>query len=943
MPGFPAYLRVQHVEQEIVGDDVTVIESVLNADVERRMLIDEEKRLTNEKKEKGEDVKETTMASAGAGEDRLSDIYSRLNEIDAWTAESRAATICAGLGFTTQMLSMKTKELSGGWRMRVSLASALLVNPDILLLDEPTNHLDFPAVLWLTNYLTQTFNKTLVCVSHDRVFLNEVITDVVHFTNRQSLDYYRGDYQTFVKVKAEKYLADKRTYEAQQMKIQHINDFITTFRTEKKSASQDRKVGQVLSRLKMLEKMERLPNPDDEKVIVFSLDFPDPAPLRQPVVANVKDMSFRYDVNKSGVKREDISDDGGLLLENVTVTVDMSSRIGILGPNGCGKCFARDTRLRLFSGDTIAVQDIRGGEQLMGTDHTPRTVEHGSLIHYDPRKRAEGEEEEQLYRIDPDWDGASSFTVNGPHILVLVNNTKPRVEKRSDTSWEVVQWEVSTDNRMVEQSSTFHTEALAEAEVCRLIAAGWEPVEWEVSVEDYLAAPAEVRRACMLFASKAVNFINPAMNSLSDVLWDVLGRQSPTSDQLEYMAWWLGIWLSAGESDRASISLVEATLPDSHQHHQISARLLDYQLLFNEPVMQAVDKLSTAGWTAHWFEHPVGSVADRVLRRYGLLNNKHVPRALICASMIERHYFLAGLIDGDGMYDSLGDRYELYAKHRAIVVGYKELAATLGLRNSSVQPRQCHSQRTGEVYDGYRVSIAGDMWDAVQYCATTYKRCPQPGTQGDVDKNINSRCYGFSITCVGTGEYFGFAVDGNRRFLLEDYTVTHNTTLIKLLTGDLQPKEGTVWLNPSVSVAVFTQHHVDQLDLGLTPVELLRSLFPGTEIESCRRHLGRFGLGHDWSLIQIGNLSGGQKSRLAFAVMCWRQPHLIILDEPTNHLDMETIDVLIQALSTFKGAVITVSHDQFYLQRTVKQYWAVGKGKVKVFDSLDECKKFSYR
>ena len=172
---------------------------------------------------------------------------------------------------------------------------------------------------------------------------------------------------------------------------------------------------------------------------------------------------------------------------------------------------------------------------------------------------------------------------------------------------------------------------------------------------------------------------------------------------------------------------------------------------------------------------------------------------------------------------------------------------------------------------------------------------------------------------------------------------TGKSTLIKLLTGDLQPKEGTVWLNPSVSVAVFTQHHVDQLDLGLTPVELLRTLFPGTEIESCRRHLGRFGLGHDWSLIQIGNLSGGQKSRLAFAVMCWRQPHLIILDEPTNHLDMETIDVLIQALNGFKGAVITVSHDQFYLQRTVKQYWAVGKGKVKVFDNLDECKKFSYR
>ena len=343
--GFPAYLRVQHVEQEIVGDDVAVIESVLNADVERRMLIDEEKRLTQEKKDKGEDVKDAAAAAAaaataGSGEDRLSDIYQRLNEIDAWTAEARASTICAGLGFTPHMLTMKTKELSGGWRMRVSLASALLVNPDILLLDEPTNHLDFPAVLWLTNYLTQTFNKTLVCVSHDRVFLNDVITDVIHFTNKQSLAYYKGDYSSFVKVKAEKYLADKRSYDAQQMKIQHINDFITTFRTEKKGAAQDRKVGQVLSRLKMLEKMEKIPDPDDEKVVVFSLEFPDPAPLRQPVVANVKEMSFKYDVTKGGVKREEAGEDGSWLLENVSVTVNMSSRIGILGPNGCGKVHA---------------------------------------------------------------------------------------------------------------------------------------------------------------------------------------------------------------------------------------------------------------------------------------------------------------------------------------------------------------------------------------------------------------------------------------------------------------------------------------------------------------------------------------------------------------------------------------------------------------------------
>lgn len=101
------------------------------------------------------------------------------------------------------------------------------------------------------------------------------------------------------------------------------------------------------------------------------------------------------------------------------------------------------------------------------------------------------------------------------------------------------------------------------------------------------------------------------------------------------------------------------------------------------------------------------------------------------------------------------------------------------------------------------------------------------------------------------------------------------STLIKLITGDLTPKDGVVWLNPSISVAVFTQHHVDQLDLGLTPVELLRAMFPGTDIESCRRHLGRFGLGHDWSLIQIGNLSGGPEESIS---VCYHDVEKSALD-----------------------------------------------------------------
>jgi len=245
---------------------------------------------------------------------KLGDIQSKLAEMESDKAEPRAASILAGLGFSPERQQYATKTFSGGWRMRLALARALFCEPDLLLLDEPSNMLDVPSITFLSNYL-QGYPNTVLVVSHDRAFLNEVATDIVH-QHSQRLDYYRGaNFDSFYATKEERKKTAKREYEKQMAERAHIQAFIDKFRYNAAKSQEAQ------SRIKKLERMPVLEPPETEYSVHFK--FPDVEKLSPPIV-QMTNVTFGYTKDK-------------ILLRNVDLDVQLDSRIGIVGPNGAGK------------------------------------------------------------------------------------------------------------------------------------------------------------------------------------------------------------------------------------------------------------------------------------------------------------------------------------------------------------------------------------------------------------------------------------------------------------------------------------------------------------------------------------------------------------------------------------------------------------------------------
>lgn len=313
--------RLGWVAQEVAPTDATILEVVLAADTERHALMQEA------------DTAEDPM--------RIADIHTRLVDIDAWSAESRAAEVLMGLGFTQGDLERPTREFSGGWRMRAAIAGVLFSQPDLLLLDEPTNYLDLEGAAWLEGYIKK-YPHTVLIVSHDREMLNRCVTHTMALEHRK-LTIVPGGYDAWLRLRAAKTAQLESQRAKQEVDKAHLQAFVDRFRAKASKARQAQ------SRVKMLEKMQDITIPIAERTTPFS--FPAPSDKMAPPLLELRGAELGYGQDAS-------------VLRNVTLRLDPDDRIAIVGTNGQGKTTLVKSiaeRLPLMTGERVTHSKVRIG------------------------------------------------------------------------------------------------------------------------------------------------------------------------------------------------------------------------------------------------------------------------------------------------------------------------------------------------------------------------------------------------------------------------------------------------------------------------------------------------------------------------------------------------------------------------------------------------------
>lgn len=312
--------RMGMVRQDIEATDDALIDIVLAANVEMAEL--------------------WKQAETETDPNKIADIYQSLADMDAYSAPSKAATLLTGLGFKEHQLTEPFSSFSGGWRMRVALAAALFVEPEILLLDEPTNHLDLEAIMWLENYLA-SYPHTLLVISHDRELLNKCIDHVIHVDKGQ-LTLYSGNYDTFERERALRLGLQQKMHEKQQAEREHMQAFVDRFKAKASKARQAQ------SRMKALEKMDIVDAVISSRGIQFK--FPNPEKIPSPMIS---------------IDHADIGYVEGVpILKNIYERIDSDDRIALLGANGNGK----STLIKLIAGklDLMKGEMFRSGKLKIG-------------------------------------------------------------------------------------------------------------------------------------------------------------------------------------------------------------------------------------------------------------------------------------------------------------------------------------------------------------------------------------------------------------------------------------------------------------------------------------------------------------------------------------------------------------------------------------------------
>lgn len=320
----PSHIDILYCEQEVRADETSAIDAVLNADTKRLELLELEKKYTA-----AQEAGDLTV------QEKLIKVYEDMQAIGADSAEARARRILAGLGFTKSMQKRATQDFSGGWRMRVSLARALFLEPTLLMLDEPTNHLDLNAVIWLDNYLQQ-WKKTLLIVSHDQSFLDNICTDIIHLDDLK-LQYYRGNFAQFKKMYVQRLKDVMKQYEKQEKRLRELKSHGSSKQAAEKKTKEALTRKQEKGRRRGATQMEESSETTTELIrkpreYLVKFSFPDPPPLNPPILG-LYNVDFGYPGQPP-------------LFKNLEFGVDMESRISIVGPNGVGK----STLLKLMCG-----------------------------------------------------------------------------------------------------------------------------------------------------------------------------------------------------------------------------------------------------------------------------------------------------------------------------------------------------------------------------------------------------------------------------------------------------------------------------------------------------------------------------------------------------------------------------------------------------------------
>ena len=317
---YPRLIRVGTVAQEAPSGQASLADTVLASDRELSALLAE--------------------AEHASDPHRIAELHERLAALGADSAPARAARILAGLGFNEAAQQRPCAEFSGGWRMRVALASLLFQAPDLLLLDEPTNHLDLEAALWLESFL-KSYPGTLLLVSHDRGLLNRAVNRIIHVENRK-LTAYTGNYDRFERLRRENLERQAAQHAKQQAERRHIQAFVDRFRYKASKARQAQ------SRLKALARMEPIASVMEDRTVTFH--FPQPTPLSPPILT-LEDVAVGYE-------------DGRPILAHLNLRLDMDDRVALLGANGNGK----STLSRLFAGrlKPMAGRMTRSGKLKIG-------------------------------------------------------------------------------------------------------------------------------------------------------------------------------------------------------------------------------------------------------------------------------------------------------------------------------------------------------------------------------------------------------------------------------------------------------------------------------------------------------------------------------------------------------------------------------------------------